>query len=195
MSATQQCSGVQQKRWTKKEYYRLGELGFFDGQRVELIEGQLMVHRPQNSLHADTVDGVDDVLRALFGAGYRVRCQLPIDLGQPTEPEPDVAVVVGRRRQYRNAHPTSAELIVEVADSSLDYDRDSKGSLYARAGISDYWIVNVVDNQVEVYRDPVPDPTARHGYRYRTRTDLRPPQTVSPLTLPQAVIPVSDLLS
>ena len=122
MSATPQCSGVEQKRWTKKEYYRLGELGFFDGQRVELIEGQLMVHSPQNSLHADTLDEVKDVLRSLFGAGYLVRSQLPIDLGQPTEPEPDVAVVVGRRRQYRNAHPTSAVLIVEVADGSLDYD-------------------------------------------------------------------------
>ncbi len=194
MSAFGQGPGVRQKRWTKKEYYRLGELGFFQGQRVELIEGRLMVHSPQNSLHADALDGIKDILRALFSAGYLVRCQLPIDLGQPTEPEPDVAVVVGTRRQYRNAHPTSAVLIVEVADSSLTYDRDQKGSLYARAGIADYWIANLVDNQLEVYRDPVPDPTALHGFRYSSRTDLRPPQTVSPLALPQAVIAVGDLL-
>jgi len=73
------------------------------------------------------VDRVDDVLGQAFGPHCCVRCQLPLDLGQPTEPEPDVAVVVGGWRQFLAAHPTSAELLVEVADSSLDYDRDRKG--------------------------------------------------------------------
>src|SRR5438045_3853171 len=106
MSTTHRTAGIRPRRWSKNEYYRLGELGFFDGQRVELIEGRLMVHSPQNSLHADTLDGVVEVLRGVFRAGYRVRCQLPLDLGQTTEPEPDVAVVAGTRRQYQNAHPT-----------------------------------------------------------------------------------------
>jgi Uma2 family endonuclease len=194
MSTTRSRPGVRPRRWSKKEYYRLGELGFFQGQRVELIEGQLMVHSPQRSLHADVVDGVDDVLSRLFGSGYLVRCQLPLDLGQTTEPEPDVAVVAGTRRQFRNAHPTSAVLLVEVSDTTLAYDRNWKGSLYARAGIADYWIVNLVDNQVEIYRDPVPDPGAQFGYRYNNRTDLRPPATVNPLALSQAVVTVADLL-
>src|SRR5881628_1720699 len=100
ITTTGQQTGVQPRRWTKEEYYRLGELGFFRGQKVELIEGELMVASPQNSLHSEVVDLVDDVLTLAFGRGYRVRCQLPIDLGQPTEPEPDVAVVVGVRRQF-----------------------------------------------------------------------------------------------
>jgi Uma2 family endonuclease len=187
-------AGVRPRRWNKDEYYRLGELGFFHGQRVELIEGQLMVHSPQNSLHANAVDAVHDVLRTVFPAAYRVRGQLPIDLGQPSEPEPDVAVVVGPRQQYWNAHPTSAVLIVEVSDTTLSYDRDRKGSLYARAKLKDYWIVNVVDRQLEVYRDPQPDPTAHYGHRYTSCTVLRPPDTVSPLALPQITIAVADLL-
>jgi Uma2 family endonuclease len=194
MSTARLRPGVQPKRWSKQEYYRLSELGFFQGQRVELIEGRLMVHSPQQSLHAAVVDVVDDVLGRLFGTGYLVRCQLPLDLGLVLEPEPDVVVVPGTRWQYLKAHPTTANLIVEVADTTLDYDRGKKGSLYARAGISDYWIVNVVDMQVEVYRDPVSDPTAPNGHRYNTRTDLRPPMTVSPLALPAAIVAVADLL-
>jgi Uma2 family endonuclease len=190
--ATGQQVGVQPRRWTKEEYYRLGELGFFRGQKVELIEGELMVHAPQNPAHADRIDRIGDALRAAFGPGYRVRCQLPIDLGQPTESEPDYAVVLDQN--YQTAHPTSAELIVEVADTSLAYDRFRKGSLYACSGIRDYWIVNLVDNQVEVYRDPVPDPAAPHGWRYSSRIELHAGDSVSPLALPQTAIAVADLL-
>ena len=134
MSTARMRSGVRPRRWTKEEYYRLGELGFFDGQRVELIEGRLMVHSPQKSLHAVVVDAVDDVLGRLFGTNYLARCQLPLDLGQVLEPEPDVAIVLGTRWQYQHAHPTSAVLIVEVADATRSYDRRRKGSLYARRG-------------------------------------------------------------
>jgi Uma2 family endonuclease len=190
--ATGQQIAVQPRRWTKQEYYRLGEMGFFRGQKVELIEGELMVHAPQNPAHADRLDRVGDALRAAFGRGYRVRCQLPLDLGQPTEPEPDYAVVTDQN--YQAAHPTGAELIVEVADSSLDYDRDRKGSLYACSGIRDYWIVNLVQNQVEVYRDPVPDPSAPHGWRYSSRTDLHPGDSVSPLARPQSTVAIAGLL-
>ena len=175
--------GVQERPWTKAEYYRLGELGFFRGQRVELIEGRLMVFSPQNALHAGTVGRVDRVLRPLFPATFCIRCQLPIDLGLVIEPEPDAAVVAGTEQQFLIAHPTTAALIVEVSDTTLSYDRVDKGSLYARAGIADYWIVNLVDRQVEVYRDPVPDPTQPHGWRYDTRTDLTPPATIAPLAV------------
>ncbi len=192
--STGQESGVRPRRWTKEEYYRLGELGFFRGQKVELIEGELMVASPQNALHSGMVYRDAAVLSQAFGAGYCVRCQLPLDLGQPSEPEPDVAAVVGGWQQFLAHHPTSAELVVEVADSSLAYDRDRKGSLYAAAGISDYWIVNLVDNQVEVYRDPVPDAQAQYGWRYSSRTDLRGGDSISALALPQTAIPVADLL-
>src|SRR5205807_2759297 len=113
---------------------------------------------------------------------------------QTTEPEPDVSVVSGSSADYVQAHPTTAVLIVEVSDSTLRYDRGRKASLYARAGIADYWIVNLVDRRIEVYRDPVPDPTQHYGYRYSSQSVIVPPGTVTPLALPQAAIPAADLL-
>jgi Uma2 family endonuclease len=195
MSTIRRQAGIRTRHWSKREYYRLGELGFFHGQRVELIEGKIMVLSPQNPLHSSRVTVVQMVLHNLFGAGYHVRQQLPLDLGQTTEPEPDLAVVVGTAQQYETAHPTSAVLIVEVSETTLSYDRRRKGSLYARAGIEDYWIINLRRRQVEVYRQPVPDATARYGHGYSSRTNLVPPATVSPLALPQTSIPVASLLS
>jgi Uma2 family endonuclease len=191
---TKKRAGVRNWRWTKAEYYRLGEQGFFHGRRVELIEGRLMVHSPQKSLHAAVVELLTELLQPLLPAGNGLRVQLPIDLGQTTEPEPDFAVVHGSARQRLAAHPTTAVLIIEVADSSLRYDRRRKGSLYARAGIADYWLINLVDNRLEVYRDPVPDSTQLYGHRYSTRVDLVPPATVSPLAFPGITIPVASLL-
>jgi Uma2 family endonuclease len=194
MAIVQQRAGVQRRRWTKEEYYRLGQLGFFRGQRVELIEGELMVQSPQGPLHFHEVDRVFRLLDRVFGAGYWVRAQGPVDLGQPSEPEPDVSVVPGSPADYVQAHPTTAVLIVEVSDSTLSYDRGRKASLYARAGIADYWIVNLVDRQIEVYRDPVPDATQHYGYRYSSQSIVVPPDTVTPLALPAVAILAADLL-
>jgi Uma2 family endonuclease len=192
---TKQRQGVKVRRWTKAEYYRLGELGFFDGQRVELIGGRLVVLSPQNRLHAGVVERIDTVIRELFGTGYRFRAQLPLDLGQKTEPEPDFVVGVGVPLAATTAgHPTSALLVIEVSESTLKYDQGDKASLYARAGVQDYWIINLVDNQVEIYRDPVPDPTRVWGFRYASRVDLVPPAQVAPLALPGQPVAVADLL-
>ncbi len=195
MATVPRQRGVRPKRWTKDEYYRLGELGFFQGQKVELIEGVLMVQSPQRPQHANAIDVVAELLHGAFGNGYRVRVQMPVDLGQTAEPEPDILVVQGTRQQYQSSYPTSALLIiVEVSDTTLSYDRRRKGSLYARAGIQDYWIVNLVQHQVEVYRDPVPDATHHYGHRYASRADLVPPAAVSPLALHGASIAIADLL-
>ena len=192
---TKTRAGTRSRRWTKEEYYRLGELGFFHGQRVELIEGRLMVQSPQNALHSGVVRRINRLLLPLLPDGYLLGPQLPLDIGQTTEPEPDFAVVQGTEQQYIVTHPTSALLVIEVADSSLSYDRRRKGSLYARAGIQDYWIVNLVDNRLEVYRDPIPDSSAHYGHRYASRVDLVPPDTISPLALPGIVIAVARLLA
>jgi Uma2 family endonuclease len=194
MVTTEKQVGVRSRLWTKREYYRMGELGFFRGQRVELMEGRIAVLSPQNAPHWTDVDRVRHVLQGIFGTGFLVRMQGPLDLGKIVEPEPDVCVVSGRREDYEQAHPTSAVLIVEVSDSTLSYDRRRKSSLYASADIEDYWIVNLVARQLEVYRAPRPDARRHFGYRYSSRTDLMPPATVSPLALPQVVIPVADLL-
>ena len=192
---TKKRTGVRNWRWTKAEYYRLGEQGFFHGHRVELIEGRLMVQSPQNALHSGVVRRINRLLLPLLPDGYLLDPQLPLDLGQSTEPEPDFAVLQGTEQQYLVAHPTSAVLVIEVADSSLGYDRRRKGSLYARAGIPEYWIVNLVDNRFEVYRDPVPDAKQLYGHSYSTRVDLVPPATISPLAFPAIVLPVARLLA
>lgn len=194
MSAVPRRAGARPRRFSKREYYRLGELGFFRGQRVELIRGRIMVQSPQSAEHANALDQVADVLHALFGPARWVRRQYPLDLGQTTEPEPDVSVAPGPRSQYLHAHPTTALLVVEVSGSTLDYDRGPKASLYAAGGIADYWIVNLAAGQVEVYRDPVADAGETFGHRYATRIDLKPPAAVAPLALPLANIPVVSLI-
>src|SRR5437763_824928 len=97
--------GIRRRGWTKEEYYRLADLGFFRGQRVEVIEGQLMVFSPQRTPHATAIACMTQVLPPLFAVGHHVRVQLPMDLGQTTEPEPDVAVVIGDPRAYSQQHP------------------------------------------------------------------------------------------
>jgi Uma2 family endonuclease len=193
MATVQRARGTRLRLWSKREYYRLGELGFFQGQRVELLEGRIVVLSPQNAPHWWSVDHVRRVLENSFGTGFQVRMQGPLDLGQTSEPEPDVCVMAGASDDYARAHPTSAVLVVEVSDTTLSSDR-RKGGLYARAGIEEYWIVNLVAHQLEVYRAPIRDARRRYEHRYSSRTDLLPPATVSPLALPQAVMPVADLL-
>jgi Uma2 family endonuclease len=126
--------------------------------------------------------------------GWTVRTQLPLSLDEESSPEPDVAVVPGRPGDYRQAHPVRPALAIEVADSSLAFDRAQKGSLYARGGIQDYWIVNLVDRVVEVYREPTLDPAAAFDWRYRSATVLGPAGVVVPLAFPTSRIVVADLL-
>lgn len=182
------------RRWKRVEYERLVDIGVFDGDPVELIGGQLIVAEPQGTYHATALGAVDDAIRAVLPPGWIVRAQMPTALDDESAPEPDLAVVAGARADYRESHPARFALVVEIAESSLDFDRNDKGSLYARAGVQDYWIVNLVDRVVEVYRDPGPDPSARYGWRYRSIDRLTPPSVVGPLALPSARIAVAALL-
>jgi len=182
------------RRWTRSEYDRLVNLGVFDREPIELLAGQLVVAEPHGAYHASSISAADYAVRAALPPGWLVRVQLPIGLDDESEPEPDLAVVPGRPGDYRAAHPERPALVVEVAESSLDFDRQHKGSLYARARIEDYWIVNLVDRVVEVYREPGADPSAIHGWRYRSVTTLAPSAVVVPLALPSARIAVADLL-
>jgi Uma2 family endonuclease len=183
-----------QRQWTRDEYYRMGELGWFTGQRVELLDGVIMVLSPQGPSHATSTDRVRRILEHTLGEGVWVRMQLPVDFGSYSEPEPDVSVVTGSLEDYTSAHPTTALLIVEVSDSTLSYDRNRKASLYARAGIADYWIVNLVDGQLEVRRHPVPNSSKRYGFDYDEITILYNADIVLPLCRPQVRISVGKLL-
>lgn len=132
-------SVVRTRRWNRLEYEGLIEKGVFQpGERLELIGGAMIVREPQESAHATAIQLGLDALRAAFGPGWQVRVQLPIALDDESEPEPDLAVVRGTARDYRDTHPSRPALIVEVAEASLGFDRRHKGSLYARAGVADY---------------------------------------------------------
>jgi Uma2 family endonuclease len=179
--------------WTQDEFHRMAELGFFDGQRAELIEGEVVVLSPQKALHFTATDQAAELLRQSFGAGYHVRMQGPLDFGRHSEPEPDVAVVKGARASYRRRHPRTAVLVVEVSDTTLHSDRTRKAGLYARAGVADYWIINLVDRRLEVYRRPAADPEKPYGHGYRNATVLTAGQTVSPLAAPSIKLAVADL--
>jgi Uma2 family endonuclease len=182
------------KSWTCEEFYRLAELGCFRGQRAELIEGEIMVLSPQRPSHTYTTDHVAEILRNAGWPNVWVRMQLPIDFSPYSEPEPDVSVVAGCAEDYKLAHPSTALLIVEVSDSTLEYDQTRKASLYALKGVMDYWIVNLVDGQLEVRRKPQPDSVHDFGYGYASLTILREADVVTPLAAPTLTVAVADLL-
>ena len=183
------------KRWTRAEYDRLIELGVFQTEdRIELIGGELMVAEPESAEHYTAVRKSVRALQAAFGAGWEVRQDGPIALDDESEPEPDIAVVPGAPEDYRHAHPSRPALTLEISVSSLATDRERKASLYARAGLSDYWILNLIARVLEVYRDPVPDAFAPYGWRYARREVIPPSGRISALAAPAATIAVADLL-
>ncbi|HJT77697.1 MAG TPA: Uma2 family endonuclease [Gemmataceae bacterium] len=182
--------------WDSDEYYRLADMGLFQGRRVELIGGEILEMPAQKNFHAVGISLTEDALRAAFGPAYWVRVQMSLDLSPRSVPDPDLAVVPGTPRQHAAAagNPTTALLIVEVSDTTLVYDRRRKASLYAASGIEDYWIVNLVDRQLEVHRRPVADPAQPFGFAYADVQVLDVADRVTPLAAGQATIVVADLL-
>ena len=151
---------VARRALTVAEYHRMGEVGILtERDRVELIEGELIAMSPIGSEHAGTVNALNRLLVQAVGERGVVAVQNPVRLDDLSEPQPDFAVLKPRADDYRRATPRSADvlLIVEVADTSLAYDRDVKRSLYARHGVPEFWIVNLAANEVEVCRAPTGD--------------------------------------
>jgi Uma2 family endonuclease len=176
------------RHWTRDEYERLAGTGFFaSGQRAELVEGVIYEMSPQKGRHAAGIRGVEEALRTAFRQGHDVRVQLPLALDPDSEPEPDVAVVLGSWRDYPDTHPTTAVLIVEVSDSSSFHDRERKRALYARAGVPEYWILDLSEDRLEVYRD-----LGESGYE--TRLLLKSGDSLTPLASPGATVAVADIL-
>ena len=187
---------IRVRRWTRKEYGTLIGLGILqEDDPVELVGGQLIVSEPQYPRHATAIRLATRALRRAFpDDAWEVNAQLPVALDEESEPEPDLSVAPGTARDYLAGHPTRPVLIVEVAESSLRFDRRDKGSLYARAGIADYWIVNLVDEVVEVYRDPAPAADHPYGWTYRSVERHGREASISPLSAPTALIAVAELL-
>jgi Uma2 family endonuclease len=191
----QVMASYETRRFSRAEYDKLIEIGFFQpGDPIELIGGELMVAEPQGAEHYTAIRRTARALEVAFGPGWDVRPQGPIGLDDESEPEPDVAVVSGSLDDYGHAHPSRPVLTVEVAVSSLGVDRQRKGSVYARAGLTDYWVLNLVDRVLAGYREPVTDSTAPFGWRYARSEVLGADAHVTPLAAPAASIPVARLL-
>jgi Uma2 family endonuclease len=178
-------------KFSLDEYHRMIAGGVFDGpnrRRVELIRGEI---REMNPIGPDHCDIVARLTRWSFAVAPQdeilVRVQSPIKLAAAkSEPEPDIAWVVNKR--YRRGHPTAAEvrLLIEVARASLEYDSGEKADLYAQAGIQECWIVNVVENTIDVRREPQPD-------GYRSNQTFAAGQSVHPLAVPDAALNIDWL--
>jgi Uma2 family endonuclease len=155
-------------RWTCGEFHRLCDEGWFDGSRVILVDGEILAIPMAAPPHNLSLGLADDWLRTVFTTGFHIRNQTALDVGTDNDPGPDLAVVTGYRRDYRDRQATSAVLVVEIADSSLSIDTKTKSHLYALAGVPEYWVLDVNARQLHVFREPIADEAAPRGHRYST---------------------------
>jgi Uma2 family endonuclease len=161
-------TSVTAKRFSIAEYHRLGELGFFaPDERVELIRGEIIKMASKGRLHSVCNSLLLRELYPLLGKRAMLRGQEPIILSADSEPEPDVVIARNRDDNYLSSHPEPADilLVIEVSDSTLKYAQKTKLSLYAEAGISNYWIFNLVDIQLEMYSEPYQKQQESLGYQ------------------------------
>jgi Uma2 family endonuclease len=169
-------AGVRPYRWTLDDYEQLIALGLLEGKHVELIQGEILIMASMGEPHALAIMQLNYALLPHFNpaTGFHLRIQMPLALPALTsEPEPDIAVVGLDTPTNEAGRPISASLLIEVAESSLVYDRDRKGPLYAAAGIQEYWLVNLPERCLEVYRQCMPDASSFSGWCYQERQSLR----------------------
>ena len=187
-------AGPRALRWTADEFDRLGASGCFEGRRPYLLDGVIWEQGDMGPTHANVVFLVHELLRPFFGAGWLVRNQLPLRADGFNTLFPDVAVVAGGFRDFFTTHPTTATLVVEVADTSLREDLTEKAERYATAGVADYWVLDLDGRRLLVLRDPQPLPKGLGATAYRTQTTHGPADRVAPLAAPAASVLVADLL-
>ena len=181
---------VVRKRFTVTEYHQMAVTGILsDADRFELLEGEIVEMSPPGPQHSSIVTGITELFYVFKNQDITIRVQDPIRLGDFSAPQPDVAIVNRRRDRYSGGHPEPEDvlLLIEVSESSLTYDRDVKLPLYAAAGIAEVWLVVLLSQVVEVYRAP-----GENGYGEK-RT-MRRGDTVSPLHLPEVVLPVDEMI-
>jgi Uma2 family endonuclease len=174
--------------WSREAFQRLSENGTFtDNDRVELIQGVIVSMSPPNPEHSGAVNPVSDLMKAAFGSDNYVRTEQPLIVDGNTQPQPDVLVCRGSSADYRRRFPVADDvlLVIEIADSSLENDRE-KGNIYAHSAISEYWILNLRDRCVEVYREP-------DSELYLSRRIYRIGESISPLAAPDSSISVAEL--
>ncbi len=183
--------GPRPHRWSLAEYYKLAELGFFKGVRVELINGIIYEMPVMEWPQIVATSRTGDKLRAAFAGFGQVLEQVPFPFSN-SEPVPDLRVLHGRASDYAE-NPSTAALVVEVSDSTLAFDQTHKAELYATAGVQDYWVLDLNGRVLHVYRE-LQSNAALGVTVYRTLSVLKPGDVVSPLAVPGAALNVSDLL-
>jgi Uma2 family endonuclease len=173
-----------QRPLRREEYERMIAAGFFRDERVELIRGLVVEMSPQTAPHADVIQALTQLLLPPLVGRASVRARLPYAASDDSLPEPDFAIVAPVR--HRTAHPDRAFLLIEVADSSLSLDRQEKAELYARAGVPEYWVVNVAARIIERHSEPADGVYAR-------LTPFRRGETIQPLAFPDVAVGVDDV--
>jgi hypothetical protein len=175
------------RRFSIEEYEKMAATGILaQDDRVELIEGEIIEMSPIGDPHAAAVDNLAHLLISRLGERARVRVQGPVRVPPRSIPQPDLALLRPRSYKREAATTTDVPLVIEVADTSLQFDRTVKLRLYARAGIPEYWIADVNTDTVEVYRSP-------SGEGYTNRQVLAHGESVAPLAFPDAAIPIEAI--
>ncbi|ELS02102.1 hypothetical protein Xen7305DRAFT_00018130 [Xenococcus sp. PCC 7305] len=168
------------RKFTIEEYHQLADWGFFtENAKIELIRGEIIEMAPKRTPHSVCNSRLWKQLYELIGQQAEIRVQEPIMLLSNSEPEPDIVIAKKKSDDYLTAHPTAEEiiLVIEISDSTLNYDRETKLSLYAEAGIRDYWIFNLVVNHLEVYTYPFSD--GQGIFDYRTKNIVLPNEKIA----------------
>ena len=171
---------TQAKRFSLDEYHKLTEIGFFhEDDRIELIRGEIIEMAAKGTAHEVCISKLLRELVIILGEAATLRCQSPIVLPKNSEPEPDFAIVRNSPDDYLSAHPNPDDvlLVIEISDSTLNYDRNIKLPLYAEAGISDFWIFNLFDNQLEAHSEPFQN--SQGTFNYQNRRIVLPNQAIS----------------
>ena len=174
----------QRRRFTVAEYYAMAEAGILtEKDRVELLDGEIVVTAPIGNRHAFCVDWLNRFWILALAERAIVRIQNPVRLNDSSEPEPDITLLVWKDDFYVSGHPGPQDvlLLIEVADSTVDFDRNQKLQLYARAGITEVWIVNLQDRRVETYSEP-------EGDQYGNIRHYGPGESVSPVSFPDIAL-------
>ena len=180
----------QTRKFTVAEYYKMAEVGILKpDERVQLIEGEIIVMAPVGPEHAWDVAVSVRVFSRLADDRFFVQIQNPVHLNDGSEPEPDVMLMRLRPEGYGKAHPTPADvlLVIEIADSTLAYDRNVKAHIYGRNGIPETWVKNLPEDCIERFTEPGPDGYAQHTIHRRG-------ETLTPVSLPDLELAVDDLL-
>ncbi len=176
--------------WTVEDYHRMADTGILDdSERVELLEGKIIRMSAKGTAHRSAVGRTYKLLEKRLGNQAWISIQDPVKLNERSEPEPDVAIVQIDSLDYADHHPTPSEvyLIIEVADSSLKFDCETKGKAYAQAAITDYWVLDIVKRQLYVFRQP-------NEEGYQSKVILAENGIISPLQFPDLQIGVLEIL-